>query len=153
MNPNRISSRAAFDATFQLCLEDAQAISLATGEIVTKHDLRIEFPRFFPAVPLELYLDLPVLHPNIHPQTGFVCLWDAHRSSNRVAHGLHKTVAMLGWRLLNLDARHLMQPGAVTPFNGVEQAKIRLSYQPLQGMAYTDFAPELHFTSRRRRLS
>lgn len=56
---------------------------------------------------------MPVVHPNIHPDTGFVCLWDRHRVSNTVEHALHKLAAMLAGELQNTTPMHVMQPGAL----------------------------------------
>ena len=44
-------------------------------ELRSEHDVRISFPRFFPTMPIEAYVARPVFHPNVHPDTGFVCLW------------------------------------------------------------------------------
>ena len=109
-NPNRIADVFAEDCTFHVTLLQTPALALKEGTpIPTKHQLRIIFPRFFPAVPMEAFLLEVVRHPNIHPESGFICLWDTHRVSNTVEHALLKVEAMLGWRLLNLEPRHQMQ--------------------------------------------
>lgn len=77
---------------------------------------------------MELTLCTPVFHPNVHPETGFVCLWDRHRVSNTVEHALHKLVAMLSGGLFNADAPHVMQPEALPC--------VRTEAMPLQGVAY-----------------
>lgn len=101
-NPGRLTELAAEDLCVRVTLRGTPAFSL-TGTIVSDHPLRIDFPAFFPAAPMELSLDEPVQHPNVHPETGFVCLWDRHRASNTMEHALHKTVAILGWQLWNGD--------------------------------------------------
>ena len=50
------------------------------------HRLRIVFPRYYPSMPVEVYLDEPVFHPNVHPDTGFVCLWVKHRIQTTLEH-------------------------------------------------------------------
>ncbi len=121
-NPTRLTDPAAEDRTFRLRLRATPALPLSysatgvVGHIVTEHAVRIEYPRFFPAAPMELYLEEAMVHPNIHPETGFVCVWDRHRVSNTAEHALHKTVAILGWRLCNPDAVHVMQPAALAQF-------------------------------------
>src|SRR6266849_2366116 len=39
--------------------------------LVCEHTIRFHYPRFYPAVPIEAYLEQPVFHPNVDPQTGF----------------------------------------------------------------------------------
>ena len=110
-NPGRLTDLAAQDSTLCVTLRDTPA-RLAGGASLSRHRLRLEYPRFFPALPLELYLETPVFHPNVHPETGFVCLWDRHRAAHTAEDAVHKTAAMLGWRLFNLHAEHVMQPEA-----------------------------------------
>ena len=92
---------------------------------------------------MEMYLSVPVLHPNVHPETGFVCLWDRHRVSNTVEIAMHKLVAMLAGTLWNADALHVMQPGAVPCAVGEPM--------PLQGVAYDAFPAETSTPATRRR--
>ncbi len=112
LNPARLFSPASDDTTIRVTLAGTPGLSPGSSMPIQTHRLRIVYPRFFPALPLELYLQMPAFHPNIHPETGFVCLWDQHRTANTIEHALHKTAAMLGWRLFNLDPRHTMQPSA-----------------------------------------
>lgn len=128
LNPGRLANPSAVDTTFSVTLTNTPALPLTASaavadseadlpwpEPVRTHPLRIVFPRFFPTVPMELYLEHPMRHPNIHPVTGFVCLWEAHRVSYTLEHALHRAAAILGWRLLNPDPRHVMQPGLQAP--------------------------------------
>lgn len=116
-NPHRLTTPTGSDTTFRVTLHGSPSTPVhhRAGPQLTSHTIRIHFPVHFPAVPMELYLDIPVLHPNVHPETGFVCLWERHRVSNTVEHALHKTVAMLNGTLYNLHPLHVMQPGAL-PF-------------------------------------
>jgi len=50
--------------------------------------VRFAFARFFPAVPIEAYLTRPVFHPNVHPTTGFVCLWSRFSKADTVIEAL-----------------------------------------------------------------
>ncbi len=153
LNPARLSGPTAFDSTFQVLLSGTPALPLSEGSpaLLTEHRLRLHYPRFFPAVPLELYLDRPVLHPNIHPVSGFVCLWRVHRVEYGVEHALHRTVAILGWQLQNLDPRHVMQPESLR-LNQAETAT-RLSASPLAGIDHSASRFEVFPAERRRRLS
>ncbi len=114
-NPTRLDQLHACDTALLVTLHGPPVASAdqSAARQISSHDIRIEYPVHFPAVPMELYLRSPVLHPNVHPQTGFVCLWNRHRVSNTVEHALHKTVAMLSGRLYNSNAPHVMQPQAL----------------------------------------
>lgn len=147
-NPGRLTGLHRKSAAFQLRLHGPAALSIPKqqyGSRLSVHDLRIEFPVHFPAVPMEMYLRVPVFHPNVHPETGFACLWDRHRVSNSVEQALHKLVAMLAGTLCNADAPHVMQPEAL-PCVSTEA-------MPLRGVAYEPvFTIEPGPAARRRRL-
>ena len=154
-NPGRLSSLQADGAVLSLRLHGPTAMPADAAThpgLVSIHAIRIEFPVHFPAVPMELFLETPVFHPNIHPETGFVCLWDRHRVSNTVEHALHKTVAMLAGELRNTNSIHVMQPEAL-------DHPVRTQPMPLLGVNYdagpADAGPasDLHTsTVRRQRL-
>ncbi len=148
-NPGRLTGLRRDAVDFHLRLHGPAAVSIPnpqhTGRLFV-HDLRLEFPVHFPAVPMEMYLRIPVFHPNVHPETGFVCLWDRHRVSNSVEHALHKLVAMLAGDLFHAAAPHVMQPEALPCARG--------EAMPLQGVAYEPVFPTVGAgeTNRRRRL-
>ena len=73
--------------------------SLAVNET---HEVRFEFPRYYPAVPIEAYVSKPVLHPNIHPENGFVCLWERHSAGDTIIEAICQLKGCS-----NLDAREL----------------------------------------------
>ena len=151
LNPSRLIEPRWLDSAFEVTLLQTPALQPASPELLAEHRVRVVYPRFFPAVPLELYLAEPVVHPNVHPLTGFVCLWDRHRVSNTVEHALHKTVAMLGWGLLNAEAHHVMQPEALLLDR--EGLTERLATAPLVGVEHmADVVLETN-APRRRRLS
>lgn len=78
-------------------------------EQITSFDAVIEFPRFFPAVPMEVFVCPPVLHPNVHPLTGFACIWDDGSAGDSVVAALQRLQRVVCWRLLNESPDHLMQ--------------------------------------------
>jgi hypothetical protein len=128
----RLSSMQADGAVLSLRLHGpaaAPADAAAQPRLVIVHAIRIEFPVHFPAVPMEMFLEIPVFHPNIHPESGFVCLWDRHRVSNTVEHALHKTAAMLAGQLRNTNLIHVMQPEAL-------EHPVRTEPMPLLGVTY-----------------
>jgi ubiquitin-protein ligase len=100
---------------FQFTLRKTQAFLEQGGElvIIDKHHARIFFPRFFPALPLELSLESPVFHPNVHPETGFVCLWNRSSPGDTIAGAIAQLQRVITWELFNETADHLMQPKAL----------------------------------------
>lgn len=157
-NPARLTAPRRRDTEIFVTLlaTPAQPLGNSQTHPQSEHRLRVVFPRFYPAMPLEAYLEVPMLHPNIHPENGFICLWDRHRPTNTIEHALHKTVAILGWRLLNREAMHIMQPEAIPPLAAeLTKLETRLSSEPLQGIEHQPLAapPERQNTPRRHRLS
>ena len=112
-NPERLRDPHAQDTTFTVTLRGPRTTHATSGAPVEVHDIRVEYPVHFPAVPMELYLAEPVQHANIHPDTGFVCLWSDHRMSHTIEHALHRTAAMLSGTLVNQNPLHVMQPAAL----------------------------------------
>ena len=117
-NPEQLREPHAQDTTFRVVLHGPQAVHATKGLAVHVHDIRVEYPVHFPAVPMELYLAEPIQHPNVHPGTGFVCLWSGHRVSYTIEHALHKTTAMLSGTLVNMEPMHIMQPQALATWPG-----------------------------------
>lgn len=148
-NPGRLTALEQRTGEFHLGLRGPHAMSLRDGLpqcIITTHAVRMDFPVHFPAVPMEMFLATPVFHPNVHPETGFVCLWERHRVSNTVEHALHKLVAMLAGELRNTSPLHVMQPAAVDAALQYGPA------MPLQGVAYEAAAVGTATSRRRQRL-
>ena len=145
-NPGRILDVAAEGGTIALVLHGPSSMAAGTTLpcLIARHDLHIDFPVHFPAVPMEMFLARPAVHPNIHPETGFVCLWDRHRVSNTVEHALHKLVAMLAGQLQNTEPRHVMQPSAL------HSALPHVEAMPLQGVQYDSAAEPVTAAYRRR---
>ncbi len=159
-NPGRFANLRREDTVFSLLLLGTTARAVRppgaqlSQALLHKHAIRIDFPPFFPAVPMELYLGTPVFHPNVHPETGFVCLWDRHRVSNTVALALHKTVAILSWQLYNPDPAHVMQPEALASLLSAGDAiPGRPAQAPLAGTETFVWASATGRTSMRQRLS
>lgn len=131
-NPGRITDRRLHGGSIEFRLLGPLALPASGNGMahpISEHSTRVEFPVHFPAVPMEMFLETPVFHPNVHPETGFVCLWDRHRVSNTVEHALHKLAAMLAGNLRNTSTLHVMQPDACHhPF--------RSEAMPLHGVQY-----------------
>ena len=106
LNPERLQIVALTDDEFRMTLHTAAH----GGEV---HSLKLVFAPYFPAVPIEAYLDVPVRHPNVHPVTGFICLWDKHSTGDTVIEALRQTQRVLSGELRNAAADHLMQPDSL----------------------------------------
>lgn len=148
LNPGRLTEISSEDHSFRFTLRNTptQLSDSPDGEAASNHNVRVKYPTFFPSTPLELYVDRAFFHPNVHPKTGFVCLWDLHRIEHTIEHALHKLVAMMSRRLYNLEAMHMMQPEAI---HGIDQDGFEI--HPLIGIAHNRFFPEQ--PPRRTRLS
>jgi len=111
MNPRarRIENEwKAFDALAaanngRLARVDAHTVALDEWRV------RFDFPEYYPAVPLEAYVTPPVEHPNVHPETGFICLWDTHQAGTAVVEALQQTLRIVHWHLQNRRPEHVMQ--------------------------------------------
>ncbi len=137
LNPDRLGQLEADDTTFRALLSHVRTKGVpgweSDGDGVTAHAFSLQFPVHFPAVPMEMFLRKPVRHPNVHPETGFVCLWDRHRVTNTVEHAVHKLAAMLDGTLFNADAVHVMQPDALVEYRARLETAVAT---PLRGAAY-----------------
>ena len=88
-------------ALFRFRLQQTQAlIQTPTGlHLQDLHDVVIYFPRFFPSVPIEASLLKPVFHPNVHPETGFVCLWNRFSPGDTVVEAITQLQRVITWEL------------------------------------------------------
>lgn len=131
LNPGRLGQLVAEDHMFRFMLHKAPVASaIPDHHRVSTHAVRILYPSYFPAAPLEVYMDRAFLHPNVHPLTGFVCVWDQHRVSNTIEHAIHKLVAMMSGHLYNRDPLHVMQP------NAWHDTHERFAIEPLRGLVH-----------------
>jgi hypothetical protein len=80
--------------------------------VVREHLIRYVFPRYYPALPLEAYCRRAPLHPNAHPENGFLCLWVDYAPNRSIVDALLITRAMLAHRASNRSEQHCMQPAA-----------------------------------------
>ena len=87
--------------------------TLPNFETVDSHAVTLHFPKFFPSVPIEASLAHPVFHPNVHPETGFVCLWNRFSPGDTVMEAISQLQQVITWKLVNQETDHLMQPEAL----------------------------------------
>jgi ubiquitin-protein ligase len=147
-NPGRIQSTRHGDSfameVFDLpALMEAPTDPADPGSAVKRsHSFHIVFPRYYPSMPLEVYLDKPAFHPNVHPDTGYVCLWTRHRVQTTLEHTLAQLRRILCWQLLNTEEEHVMQPAALLWYGreGVrENLRIESApFVPIQAEAWMD---------------
>jgi ubiquitin-protein ligase len=156
-SPGRLTEiDRAGDEAFLLTVAEMPALCHAPGDdwasaLCNRHSLKILFPRYYPAMPCEIYLSRPVFHPNVDEVNGFVCLWNRYSTAYTSLHALTQLAAILAWRLMNTEAIHLLQPTALDWYNSTGQAseKLPLSRAPwieLPGLS-------IHGRPSRRRLS
>lgn len=120
---------------FDFCLHKTEAIVTAFDcfHIQTDHKVSLHFPKFFPSIPIEASLSQPVFHPNVHPETGFVCLWGKFSPGDTVIEGVAQLQRILTWQLLNRQSEHIMQPAALEWFdNPTRSILLPLRFQPIE---------------------
>jgi hypothetical protein len=100
--------------------------------VLTVHDIRLSFPRFFPTMPIEAYLKQPVFHPNVDPANGFVCLWTRNSLRDHVMEAIRRLQQVIGWKLVNREADHVMQPAALAWLNEQAPERQPLAFTPLR---------------------
>jgi ubiquitin-protein ligase len=103
----KVLSRGADE--FQMALKTSAYLAGADQPGEWTLTLRIVFAPYYPAVPIEVYVHPGVRHPNVHPVSGFICLWAKHSSGDTVIEALRQTQRVLSWQLFNEEADHRMQ--------------------------------------------
>jgi hypothetical protein len=77
--------------------------------VESEHALRYVYPRYYPTLPLEGYFVRPILHINVDPVTGFICLWKEYRTAQTIVDAILITRAIMAWKAANQDPAHRMQ--------------------------------------------
>jgi ubiquitin-protein ligase len=111
----------------------AGPIKAAGGiELTESHQIEFGFPRFFPAVPIEATLQVPVFHPNVDPDSGFVCLWTRTCIGDTIVEAATRIQRIIAWDLVNFAPDHSMQADAVNWYQSeVRTIALPCSFQPL----------------------
>jgi hypothetical protein len=96
---------------FRIAMRESPAwVSRESGrQVETEHCLRYVYPRYYPSLPLEGYFVRPILHVNVNPVTGFVCLWRSYRPGQMIVDAILITRAIMACKAANWDAVHRMQ--------------------------------------------
>src|SRR5215471_16978762 len=155
-NASRLLVKKRCGDQFLLVLHETQAPILQDGQIqlVSEHELRISFARFFPTMPLEVYLTRPVFHPNVHPTTGFACLWGRFSQTDTVVEALCRLQFILTYTVFSNSLDDVMQPEALAwATNSGRGTTLPLPYVSLAKPPSWREEPIVKSPSRRRRLS
>ncbi|RPJ85941.1 MAG: hypothetical protein EHM18_08780, partial [Acidobacteria bacterium] len=111
-----------------------EALSGAQPVIRDRHTLRFCYPRFYPEMPIECYIQEPLFHPNVKPETGFVCLWEEASSRHNLIQAISRAQAMAAYRMVNLGGPHMMNRPAAEWYEqiGRPQQLVPLSWEDLK---------------------
>jgi hypothetical protein len=114
-NPECITAKKRLRDEFLLVLEGTTAPVCRDHEIVLarEHEVRFSFARFFPAVPIEANRTRAVFHPNVHPTSGFVCLWSRFSQADTIVEALCQLQRILTYALFSESPDDVMQPDAL----------------------------------------
>ena len=103
---------------FDLELLASPALIRQDGALVvaSTHAAQLRLPRFFPAVPIEVYLKRAVFHPNVDPDNGFVCLWRQFSPDDTCFDAIRRLRQIMAWKMMNPDPLEVIQPEAIAWF-------------------------------------
>lgn len=99
------------DDVFRVRLYNSPGLQHAAGadlDVRDEHTIRLGFTRFYPDVPIECYVEEPLFHPNVRPETGFVCLWQDANPRDTAIQAVARAQAMAAYRMVNLGGPHQM---------------------------------------------
>ncbi len=117
---------------FHVVLHRTSALTLQPPHALMEaasHVARFRYPSYYPSVPIEAFLETPVFHPNIHPENGFVCLWDRFSKGDTILEALRQLQRVVTWELWNDHPDHVMQPEALIR---TRQDRVALRCDPLR---------------------
>ena len=117
---DRVSSPV--EDVFRVRLHRSPGIERLDGRSMRRrdvHTLRLAFTRFYPEMPIECYVEEPLFHPNVKPQSGFVCLWEQANTRDTVIQALARTQAIAAYRMVNTRSVHQMNREAAAWYQSV----------------------------------
>lgn len=119
-NPTSFGSVIRLQDEFRILMRESPAWvgSSKEGRVETEHELRYVYPRYYPSLPLEGYFVRPVLHVNVDPVTGFVCLWKDYRPAQTIVDAILITRAIMACKVANWDPAHRLQEVSVLERSG-----------------------------------
>lgn len=140
-NPEAIEildrEQSAIEDLFHVRLHASPGVEAAAGDDIRTrdvHTLRLCFTKFYPEVPIDCYIAEPLFHPNVKPETGFVCLWEQSSPSDTVIQALARTQAMAAYRMVNTGQAHLMNRPAADWYSafGLSRQLVPLTWVELR---------------------
>lgn len=110
-NPRVFAEISRSSGEFRVALKESPAWVREGSEmrIENEHAVRYAYPRYYPALPIDGYFARPVVHVNVDPVTGFVCLWDRYRPSQTIVDAILITRSIMACRTANWNPAHRMQ--------------------------------------------
>jgi hypothetical protein len=110
--------------SFELTLFQTRGIVERCGnrEVLDNHSVAFHFRPLFPSIPIEARLSRPVFHPNVHPQNGFVCLWNRFSPGDTVMGAVAQLQRVITFQLVNDLADHVMQPKCLDWYRDPERS-------------------------------
>ena len=147
VNPGTIEiagrNPSAADEVFRVRLHGSPGIVAARGTDIERrdeHSLRFVFTRFYPEMPIDCYVEEPLFHPNVKPETGFVCLWEQARPRDTIIQAVARAQAMAAFRLVNMNSVHVMNKDAGAWYETTAQPKrlVPLSWEELTVFEISD---------------
>jgi hypothetical protein len=121
------------DQAFVISLRKTTGLVAVHGDLteIGDHEATFHFPRFFPTTPIEASLRTSVFHPNVHPETGFVCLWGRFSVGDTVIDAVERLRRVITWTLVNEQEHHVMQPDALAWYRQERSIGLPLSSELL----------------------
>ena len=125
------------EEVFRLRLHNSPGVEHAEGARLTtrdSHTVRLGFTRFYPDVPIECYVEESLFHPNVRPETGFVCLWQKASLRDTTIQAIARTQAMAAYRMVNLGDVHRMNREAADWYTTIAQPQglVPLTWEELR---------------------
>ncbi len=119
LNPGRLEiigrTPSPLEEVFRVRLLGSPGLETARGtdlRIRDAHTLVFRYTRFYPEVPVECYVEEGLFHPNVKPETRFMCLWQEAMPRDNIVQAVARAQAVAAWRMLNLSGPHLMNKAA-----------------------------------------
>lgn len=101
-------------------------------------DMEIRFTRYYPLVPPEVSFIPAIFHPNVSPESGFVCLFEDYRMEYGVVEYLQIAQQVATWQIWNGDPQQVLSPEAVAWLEaGASGIALPLRAAPLMAPAGT----------------
>jgi len=121
-NPDTFAAISRGENEFRVVIQQSPAWVETGSELAvdTEHSLRFVYPRLYPALPLEAYFIRSILHVNVDPATGFVCLWRSYRPDRTIVDALIVTRSIMANRTANWDPIHRMRADSLALRQGAQ---------------------------------